>query len=84
MAVFINFGVIVVNNLTNNAGIFFGENVQQGWVSPAKTNQAVNIFGNGNLTVSNININSDPDLVDTPTYFTDLNVPTAPVILKVT
>jgi translation initiation factor RLI1 len=84
MAVFINFGVIVVNNLTNNAGIFFGENVQQGWVSPAKTNQAVNIFGNGNLTVSNININSDPDLVDTPTYFTDLNVPTAPVILKAT
>jgi hypothetical protein len=82
MAVFINFGVIVVNNLTNNAGIFFGENVQQGWISPAKTNYGLNIFGNGNLTVSNINITSDPDFVDTPTCNTNLNAPAAPVILK--
>lgn len=84
MAVLINFGVIVVNNLANNAGLFFGENVQQGWISPAKTNQAFSILGNGNLTVSNININSDPDLVDTPTYFADLNTPAAPTILKAT
>ncbi|MGE5606754.1 MAG: hypothetical protein ACM3YE_13825 [Bacteroidota bacterium] len=82
MAVFVNFGVIVVNSLANDAGIFFGENVQQGWNSPAKTNQGLNIFGNGNLTVNNININSDPDLIDTPTYFNNLNAPTAPVILK--
>lgn len=82
MAVFVNFGAIVVNNMTNNAGIFFGENVQQGWFSPAKTNYSLNIFGNGNLTLSNININSDPDLIDTPSCFTNVNTPTAPVILK--
>lgn len=84
MAVFINFGAIAVNNLANDAGLFLGENVQQGWISPAKTNQGLNIFGNGNLIVNNININSDPDLIDTPTCFTNLNTPTAPVILKAT
>ena len=82
MAVFINFGVIVVNSLANNAGIFFGENVQQGWISPTKTNQALSIFGANSLIINNININSDPDFVDTPTCYTNLNVPTAPVILK--
>jgi translation initiation factor RLI1 len=82
MAVFINFGVIVVNNLANASGIFFGENVQQGWISPAKTNYALNIFGNGNLTLNNININSDPDVIDTPTISTNLNAEPAPIILK--
>lgn len=82
MAVFINFGAIVVNNLANNSGIFFGENVQQGWDSPAKTNQAQNIYGIGCVTLNNININCDPDLVDTPTFHSNLNAPVAPTILK--
>jgi hypothetical protein len=84
MAVFINFGVIVVNNLSSNAGIFFGENVQQGWNSPTKTNQALNIFGIGCVSLNNININSDPDGIDTPNIDNNLNATTAPVILKAT
>lgn len=82
MAVFINFGLIIINNMTNDAGLFFGENVQQGWDSPAKTNQALNMFGVGTISINNININTDPDLVDTPSTNTNLNAQTAPVILK--
>ncbi|HBE80011.1 MAG TPA: hypothetical protein DDW65_19860 [Firmicutes bacterium] len=82
MAVFINFGVMVINSLANDAGIFFGENVQQGWSSPAKTNQALSIFGLGCVSLNNININSDPDVVDTPIMDNNLNIPTAPVIVK--
>lgn len=82
MAVFINFGAIVVNNISNNAGVFLGENVQQGWDSPTKTNQSLNIFGTGCVSINNININCDPDIVDTPDIFTNFNIPTAPVILK--
>ena len=82
MAVFISFGVIVVNNLANNAGLFMGENVQQGWDSPAKTNQALNMFGVGTVSINNININSDPDVTDTPDFFNNLNAQAAPVILK--
>lgn len=82
MAVFINFGLIIVNNLANAAGIFFGENVQQGWDSPAKTNQALNMFGVGTISINNININSDPDFIDTPTTNNNLNAEPAPVILK--
>jgi hypothetical protein len=82
MAVFINFGAIVVNNLASSSGIFFGENVQQAWDAPAKTNQALNIFGVACVTINNININSDPDFVDTPTFHTNLNVQPTPTILK--
>lgn len=82
MAVFINFGAIVVNNIASSSGIFFGENVQQGWDAPAKTNQALNIFGIGCVSLNNININCDPDLVDTPTFHTVANAQVAPTILK--
>ncbi|TCL76416.1 hypothetical protein EDC14_1002175 [Hydrogenispora ethanolica] len=68
MAVFVNFGILVVNSIANNAGVFFGENAQQGWDSPTKSNQAVNIYGVGCCTVNNINVVCDPDLVDTPTF----------------
>ncbi|HBF37193.1 MAG TPA: hypothetical protein DDW50_07715 [Firmicutes bacterium] len=84
MAVFINFGVMVINNLSNNAGVFFGENVQQGWSSPAKTNQALNIFGVGCVSLNNINIVSDPDGVDMPAIDNNMNTPVAPVIVKAT
>ncbi len=82
MAVFINFGVIAVNVLSNNTGVFFGENVQQGWNSPSKSNQAQRLYGTGCITINNININTDPDCVDTPTIDNNLNMPTAPVIVK--
>ncbi len=83
MAVFINFGVMVVNTIETNAGLFFGENVQQGWDAPSKTNQALAIYGAGCISVGNVNIVSDPDVVDTPTMHNNLNAPPAPVILKV-
>ena len=81
MAVFINFGLIIINNLASNAGLFFGENVQQGWDSPTKTNQALNMFGVGTISINNININDDPDLIDTPNIYNNLNAPAAPVIV---
>ena len=82
MAVFINFGVMVVNVLSNNTGIFFGENAQQGWNSPSKSNQAQRLYGVGCVSVNNININSDPDGVDTPNIDNNINMPGAPVIVK--
>lgn len=84
MAVFINFGVMVINNLTNATGVFFGENVQQGWNSPSKSNQGQRLYGVGCVSINNININSDPDGVDTPTIHNNLDMTTAPVILKAT
>lgn len=84
MAVIINFGALVINNLTNATGVFFGENVQQGWNSPSKSNQALRIYGTGCVSLNNINILNDPDAVDTPTIDNNLNMPAAPVIVKAT
>ncbi len=84
MAVIINFGVMVINNITNASGVFFGENVQQGWNSPSKSNQGQRLYGTGNVSINNININSDPDVADSPNIDNNLNLPTAPVIIKAT
>ncbi|KKM11559.1 hypothetical protein SY88_07600 [Clostridiales bacterium PH28_bin88] len=83
MAVFIKFGAISVDSMENNSGVFFGENVQLGWDSHAKNNQAVGPIAGKVIFITNpINILKDPDIIDAPINDQDIEVSTAPSILK--
>lgn len=69
MAVFVNFGALVVNAMENNAGVFFGENSQSFWDSHSKNNQPMGqIFGELNCITVPLNINNDQDLTDIPVF----------------
>jgi hypothetical protein len=82
MAVFVNFGAMILNSVGDGSGIFFGENVQQGWTSPDKINTASSISGYGDLVVSQINIINDPDMIDHQPNVINANAALAPQILK--
>lgn len=84
MAVCINFITIQINSLENDAGVFFGENVQSGWDSHSKNNQAMGqVFGNLNATLAPINIINDSDVIDSPVNDQDLEGNLCPAIAKV-
>jgi hypothetical protein len=82
MAVLVNFGVIVVNSIGDNSGIFSGENVQQGWDAVAKLNAALTVTGYNDLAVNQVNIVSDPEVIDIITNDLNNNTPLTPQILK--
>jgi hypothetical protein len=82
MAVFINFGAMILNSIADGSGIFFGENVQQGWSSPDKVNTASSVSGFGDLICSQVNIINDSDLIDHQPNIINTNTPFAPQILK--
>jgi|LSQX01.1.fsa_nt_gb hypothetical protein len=85
MAVFITFGAILVNSMENDAGVFFGENVQTGWDSHAKNNMGLGqVFGNGDLIISPLNIFSDCDIIDAPINDQDVEANLGPAIAKIT
>lgn len=67
MAVLINFGVIKIAAQTNNAGVWFGQNIQNGWDAHAITKLAAGFnMGDFNVLPSFISIYIDPDLIDSP------------------
>jgi hypothetical protein len=82
MAVLLSIGSQIINQLSTAAGIFSGENVQQGWDSTTKANNALYITGQLNLSVANINIVYDPDLLDNPIVAPNVDVTTSPAIFK--
>jgi hypothetical protein len=82
MAVFLHIDNQVINQISMSAGVFSGENVQQGWSSTTKSNNALRITGQRNLAVNNINIINDPDLIDTPNISPNIDATTAPAILR--
>jgi hypothetical protein len=82
MAVFLSIGTQVINQLSTTVGIFTGENVQQGWSSITKSNNAVFIVGQLNLVINNINIVNDPDLIDNPNISPNIDASIAPAIFE--
>lgn len=73
MAVFIGFGGIKIAAISNNAGVWFGQNIQNGWDSHSVTKLA-NAFAMGdfNFMPSMINLYLDPDIIDSPIFDPDL------------
>lgn len=73
MAVFINFGGIKIASQTNNAGVWFGQNIQNGWDahSVSKTAAAFNM-GDFNYLSTMFALYLDPDVVDAPVLDQDV------------
>lgn len=73
MAVFIGFGAIKIAAQSNNAGVWFGQNVQNGWDSHSVTKMASAFnMGDFNFLPTAIGIYIDPDLIDSPMNDQDL------------
>lgn len=58
-------GRIKIDQLTGNAGIFWGENTMRDWHTNAKANATLGrISGDGNYIASKVNYLNDQDLID--------------------
>lgn len=61
------FDSININNVSENAGVFVGSNIQLNWKSQTKENSAMGtVIGEKNLLSKNINVIYDNDGVDMP------------------
>lgn len=67
MAVFVGFGAIKIAAQSNNAGVWFGQNIQNGWDAHSVTKMAsAFVMGDFNLTPSAFSLYVDPDFIDSP------------------
>lgn len=67
MAVFVNFAGMKIAAQSNNAGVWFGQNIQNGWDAHSVTKVASCYnLGDFNLLQSFLSLYSDPDFIDTP------------------
>lgn len=82
MAVFLNIGTQLITTVNNSAGIFSGENVQQGWSTTNKNNVGVFTTGQLNSVINNVNFINDPDLIDNPVTHPNVNANATPVIFE--
>lgn len=73
MAVFIGFGGIKIAAQSNNAGVWFGQNIQNGWDAHSVTKMA-NAFtmGDFNVIPTFIGLYVDPDFIDSPILDQDI------------
>ncbi len=84
LAVAINIGFLNVGGIQSDAGVFFGQNMQNGWDSHSKSNQAgPSAGGYFNTVWSYINLLSDPDVIDVPIMDQDIKSPTFAHIMGV-
>ncbi|MGP4081361.1 hypothetical protein ACTWQL_15760 [Pseudalkalibacillus sp. R45] len=61
------FDTININNLSDNSGVFNGENTQTHWTTQKKENYGLGTaIGENNLFFQNINVVYDNDLIDMP------------------
>ncbi|MCL6516638.1 hypothetical protein [Alicyclobacillus sp.] len=73
MAVFIAFGGMKIAAQSNCAGVWFGQNIQNGWDAHSVTKMASGFaMGDFNILPSFVNIYLDPDLLDTPVFDPDV------------
>ncbi|MCL6597882.1 MAG: hypothetical protein K6T81_03995 [Alicyclobacillus macrosporangiidus] len=73
MAVFIAFGGIKIAAQSNNSGVWFGQNLQNGWDSHSVTKLASAFnMGDWNVTPSMFNLYIDPDWLDSPVFDPDM------------
>jgi hypothetical protein len=73
---------MVLNSITDNSGMFFGENVQNYWESMNKLNTAFLISGANDRAFNQYNIIYDTDLFDQLINHINLEAARAPAILK--
>lgn len=71
MSVLVEFNVINVNNLADNALLFNGDNQVFGWSSHIKQNHPLFISGQKSLFTKNYNILMDKDVLDYFVYDQD-------------
>jgi hypothetical protein len=73
MAVFIGFGGMKIAAQTNNAGVWFGQNIQNGWDAHSVT-KVVSGFSMGdfNILPTFLSLYIDPDVVDSPVLDQDI------------
>lgn len=77
MSVAIQIGLINIGGMQSDAGVFFGQNMQNGWDSHSKSNQSgPSASGFYNYVSSYINLISDPDVIDVPIFDQDIKSPT--------
>ncbi|MCY0876071.1 MAG: hypothetical protein OWT28_07385 [Firmicutes bacterium] len=81
MAALINCGFIKTSAQTNDVGIFFGQNIQNGWDSHAVTKLAA-YLNMGDFSVANVmmSLYIDPDFIDCPIIDPDIKSPFAPTL----
>ena len=73
MAVFIGFGGMKIAAQSNNAGVWFGQNIQNGWDSHSITKLASAFtMGDFNLLPTMFSVYIDPDFIDSPVADQDI------------
>ncbi len=84
MPVAIQIGLLKVGGMQSDCGVFFGQNMQNGWDSHSKTNAAGNgASGDYNLLPSHVNFILDPDIIDAPINDQDIKSPTLAHIMGI-
>ncbi len=84
MPVAIQIGFMKVGGIQSDSGVFFGENMQNGWDSHSKSNSAGNgATGDYNLAPSYLNLINDPDFIDVPINDQDIKSPTLAHIMGI-
>lgn len=84
MTVAFNIGFVRIGSMQNDSGVFFGQNIQNGWDSHSKHNLSGNgASGDYNIYPSMVSIISDPDFIDVPINDQDIKSPTLAHIMGV-
>ncbi len=84
MPVAIQIGYLKVGAMQSDCGVFFGQNIQNGWDSHSKSNSAGNsAAGDYNVLPSQTNIVHDPDMIDVPINDQDIKSPTLAHIMGI-
>jgi len=77
VAVAIQIGFMKVGAMQSDAGVFFGQNIQNGWDSHSKQNTAGgSVSGDYNVLPTLMNYVYDPDFIDVPINDQDIKSPT--------
>lgn len=84
MSVAIQIGFMKVGAMQGDVGVFFGQNIQNGWDAHSKTNTAGGSHaGDHNIMPTFINYVYDPDFIDAPINDQDIKSPTFAHIMGV-
>ncbi|MBX5437153.1 MAG: hypothetical protein IRZ33_08045 [Alicyclobacillaceae bacterium] len=84
MAVAFQIGLLKIGAMQSDAGLFFGQNIQNGWDSHSKHNAAGgSASGNWNVIPCVFNVVWDPDWIDVPINDQDIKSPTLAHVMGV-
>lgn len=66
---------LTIQTISGNSGVYFGnQNISVGVSSHSKSNRAIGSIGSHNLVQRNLNLISDPDIIDTPIDDRDIHM----------